>query len=86
MTVTMEITAREFVNMCWSGAADTCEDLTFEEIQTVLDILEDSMCDGEMSLTEVNDFFWFERDTIAEWLGYDDYDELMSRDGEEEEE
>jgi hypothetical protein len=32
---------------------------------------------GECSDTELNDFFWFERDTIAEWLGYEDYDELI---------
>ena len=32
---------------------------------------------AEMEDVELNDFFWFERDTIAEWLGYEDYDELM---------
>ena len=29
------------------------------------------------SETDVNDIFWFERDWIAEALGYSDYDELL---------
>ena len=27
--------------------------------------------------TEINDFFWFETDAIAEILGYKNFDELM---------
>ena len=83
MKVTMELDARDFMNQCWSGAQDTIEDLTEDEVQQILDTLEDASVDDLMSLTEVNDFFWFERDTIAEWLGYDDYEELMHRDSEE---
>lgn len=26
---------------------------------------------------DINDIFWFEEDTIAEWLGYSDFEELM---------
>lgn len=29
--------------------------------------------------TDVNDFFWFERDEIAQLLGYNDFDEIMER-------
>ena len=59
----------------------TFYDLTDEEIDEVLSILEDTIEDPDrgMELTELNDFFWFDRDTIAEWLGYEDYDELMNR-------
>ena len=32
-----------------------------------------------MSETEVNDFFWFEEDTIANWLGYDSFEEIENR-------
>ena len=42
-------------------------------------MLEDIFSEG-MSLTELNDFFWFERDTIAEWLGVKVYEDLMNRD------
>ena len=64
----------------WSGGADTIKDLTCEEIETVLDILETSLPEENiMTETELNDFFWFERATIAEWLGYNNYDEIIER-------
>ena len=69
----------------WSGAADHAAHLTGEELDTIEAMLEETNEDG-MSETEVNDFFWFDEDTIAEWLGYDDFEALMNRDNEEEEE
>ena len=60
----------------WSGARDTVNDLTYDDFDIFEPIIED-MFMGECSDTDLNDFFWFERDTIAEWLGYEDYDELM---------
>lgn len=62
----------------WSGAADTVEYLTAEEVEKVLIILEDIYRDG-MTDTELNNFFWFEKDTIAEWLGYDSFEEIYNR-------
>lgn len=69
----------------WSGAKDIVKYLTDEELEQIEAMLEDLNPDG-MSDTEINDFFWFEDDTIAEWLGYEDFEELMHRDDEEEEE
>ena len=69
----------------WSGGAETAKYLTFEELDTIESMLEDIYPDG-MDETDINDFFWFDDDTIAEWLGYSDFDELMNRDNEEEEE
>lgn len=60
----------------WSGGRDTVNDL-FDSDFDVLEPLIEEMFEGECSDTDLNDFFWFERDTIAEWLGYEDYDELM---------
>ena len=60
----------------WSGASDTVSDLTWEDFD-ILEPMIEEMFGGECSDTDLNDFFWFERDTIAEWLGYEDYDELM---------
>ena len=59
----------------WSGGRDTADDLTWDEIDTIESMLDELY--AEMEDVELNDFFWFERDTIAEWLGYEDYDELM---------
>ena len=69
----------------WSGAADTAKYLTDEDMDQIESMLEECNPDG-MSETEVNDFFWFEDDTIAEWLGYESFEALMKRDEEEEEE
>lgn len=59
----------------WSGAKDTLEVLTTEQIRTIEGMLEDLYPDG-MTDTELNDFLWFENDTIAEWLGFEDWEEL----------
>ena len=60
----------------WSGGRDTVNDLTWEDFD-ILEPLIEEMFGGEVEDVYLNDFFWFERDTIAEWLGYEDYDELM---------
>lgn len=60
----------------WSGARDTVEDLTYDDFDILEPIIEE-MFMGEVEDVDLNDFFWFERDTIAEWLGYEDYEELM---------
>lgn len=60
----------------WSGAKDTAEDLTFAEIDQIFEILEELFPNGADE-TSINDIFWFERDWIAEMLGYSDYDELL---------
>lgn len=75
-----DMDAQDFRDKAWSGGADTLEDLTDDEIETIFSYLMDGSEDGKIELTELNDFFWFERDTIAEWLGYDSYDDLMGRD------
>lgn len=77
MKITKEVNTRYDFEF-WSGAADTVEYLTDSEIEVIFSMLEDCCPDG-MTETEVNDFFGFERDTIAEWLGYDDFDQIMKR-------
>lgn len=62
----------------WSGAKDTAKYLTKDELDTIEAILEDLYPDG-MSETELNDLFWFEGDLIAEWLGYEDFEAIMNR-------
>ncbi len=63
----------------WSGAKDTAKYLTEDELDTIEEMLTDLFPDG-MSETELNDFFWFEDDTIAEWLGFEDFEAIMNRD------
>ena len=60
----------------WAGAADTAKYLTWEQMDTIEEILSEVYPEG-LDDTSLNDFFWFEADTVAEWLGYSNFDELM---------
>lgn len=60
----------------WSGAVDRASKLTSEDFDTIESVLSDMYPDG-MTDTEVNDFFWFEEDFIAECLGFNDWDEFL---------
>jgi len=62
----------------WAGAKDTVEHLTEFELKEIELILEDLCWEG-LSEEQLNDIFWHERDLIAEWLGYEDFDEIMRR-------
>lgn len=63
----------------WCGAKDTFAALTYDEIEQIEAILEDAYPEG-ISETMLNDLFWFEENTIAEWLGYNNFEELTNRD------
>lgn len=52
----------------WSGAKDFAANLSCEQLDEVEAILEEEYPDG-ITDTEINDLFWFEQDTIREWLG-----------------
>ena len=69
MKVYSEINLRDFE--FWSGAKSNAETLTSEQLDIVESILEDAYPDG-ISETKINDFFWFEFDTIREWLGIEE--------------
>lgn len=76
MKITSEKSLRDFE--FWSGAKETVKYLTDEELDTIEEILEDCYPEG-MDETAINDFFWFEDETIAEWLGYSSFEEIMER-------
>lgn len=86
MTVEFDMTYEEIKDKLRSGAKDTVEELTNDEFEQVMSFLEnDYFTDGYPTMTEINDILWFERDTIADWLGYKDFDTLMNRNNNEEE-
>ena len=55
----------------WSGAKENANELTESQFNEVENILEYMYPEG-MSETEINDLFWFDFDTIKEWLGITD--------------
>lgn len=61
----------------WSGGNDTLQVLIekgdCDKVEAIIDSL---YADGEIPTeTAINDFLWFERDWIAQELGYADWDE-----------
>ena len=63
-------------NLCWSGALqrlDEIEELDLED--EFMDYLQEIFCDETPSLTDINDFIWFECDDwIEEHKGEEDDD------------
>lgn len=79
MTMTIEKSLRDF--NFWAGAAINAAKLTDEELDTIEEQLEDTLDwdrNEPYSTTEVNDFFWFDFETVCEWLGLN-YEEVMAR-------
>ena len=73
----------------WSGGRDTLDTLIEKGVcNNVESLIDEINANAEEPMTEtgVNDFLWFERDFIAEHLGYSDWDEFEYGDDEEEEE
>lgn len=61
----------------WLGALDNARLLSPEELDTIEEGIEECTADGDIwTETEINDFVWFETDTIASWLGYQSWQEL----------
>ena len=78
MKVYKETSLREFD--FWAGAKDKVKYLTGDELEQIEQVLEELYPNG-IDETELNDLFWFEEGLIAEWLGYETFDEIMEREG-----
>lgn len=57
----------------WGGACDNAEQLTYEELLNLDDMLDSDHPEG-LSETAINDTFWFDFDYICALLGLE-YDE-----------
>lgn len=65
----------------WSGAEYLAERMTSKHFGIIEELLEELYPNGTDE-EQINNFFWFEGDTIAQALGYEDeYDLLESRKG-----
>lgn len=63
----------------WQGGKDTRDYLTDDEMNIIESFLESENFENDgMTETEINDFFWFEDNTIAEILGYENFEEIMN--------
>ena len=60
----------------WQGAKYTREHMTDEQVEQIEEILECD-CPGEYyTETQINNLFWFDSDLIAQWLGFEDFEQL----------
>jgi hypothetical protein len=71
MTYTIDKSLADF--NAWSGGKDTLAVLIEKGVcDEVEDFIE--QCFSHPTDTDINDFLWFERDQIAEYLGYEDWE------------
>lgn len=63
----------------WSGGKDTKDCLSHSDLETLEQHLTELYPDG-MTDSELNDFLWFERDMIADLLGYRNADAMFDGD------
>ena len=68
----------------WSGGRDTLEVLIEKGLCDTVEACLEEILDGDASDTYINDILWMERDMIAEWCGFSNWEALEN--GEEEEE
>lgn len=61
----------------WASGADTANCLSYEQLDTIEDILSDIYQEG-IDEVLLNDLFGFDEDTIAQWLGFNDFEELKN--------
>lgn len=55
----------------WSGGKENANELTNKQLDEVESILDEIYPEG-MDETQINDLFWFNFDTVKEWLGITD--------------
>jgi len=72
----MKITTEQSISNFefWSGAKDNANELTIDQLNEVENILEDIYPDG-IDETQLNDLFWFDFETVKDWLNITDEDE-----------
>ena len=63
----------------WSGGLDTKNDiLKADKVEEFNQFIEFEFAEDEMPTdTSINDFLWFERDTIYDFLGLDENGQLI---------
>lgn len=75
MIITIEKSLEDF--QAWSGGEDTLNTLIEKGLCDKLeDTIEYDIFPNGCTDTELNDFLWFDRDCIAELLGFKDWEDL----------
>ena len=68
MKVINEISLNSFE--FWAGAKANAERLTYEEMEQIDKMIKELYPDG-IDKININNLFWFEFESVVEWLGYE---------------
>ncbi len=60
----------------WSGGADRAANCSPDELDSIEEFLEEIEPEGGWTDTAINDMFWFEFDTLAQHLGYENEEDF----------
>ena len=83
--VTSELDFNDLMSQCWSGAVDTLNRIYDNNKEArFMDLLNERFACMSPTLTEVNDYLWFQSDEIFEYLGISEDDEEEGEDDEDE--
>lgn len=74
MKYTVEKSLRDFE--FWSGGADRANNCSDEELDTLEQFFEETEPEEGWTDTDINNMFWFEFDTLAQYLGYKDEEDF----------
>lgn len=74
MIIREEIALRNFE--FWSGGADRANNCSVEELDALEQFFEETEPEEGWTDTDINDMFWFEFDTLAQYLGYQDEEDF----------
>ncbi len=87
MYIKCEFTFMELQDNVWSGAVDTLKNIADAGLEDeFMSLMEDVWCDYEPTMTEINDWLWFDTDNIYESLGLDENGEIPNDEEDEDEE
>lgn len=78
MVIYKEVYACDFFKELWSGGLSTYNDLVEKDItdEEIQQMLEEFFCADEfVDIGRINDFLWFESDTIFDYFGISEEDE-----------
>lgn len=90
MYIKQDFGFNDLINNCWSGALDTLKTIEEhgkgEELMAHLEEIFESYVDNVPTMTEINDYLWFEDEFILECLGISESEEEEEEDDLEESE
>ena len=79
MYIKQDMDFNDLMNNCWSGAVDTLKTIEEhnkeEELMAHLEEIFESYFDNVPTMTEVNDYLWFEDEYIFQCLGISETEE-----------